>query len=729
MARKLEVEIIGDAASLERAFGRAGKSTQGLGSSLMGLGKVAAVGIAGLTVASGFLGKKLVDLAGDAAEVESKFRVVFGREMPGMIKQLDAFSEATGASRYQLREQTADMGALLEPLSASKKLAGEMSVQFVKLATDLSSFNNVPVADALLAIRSGLVGEAEPLRRFGVLLNEAAVKAEAVRMGLVKQKEELTEQQKVQARANLIMEQTKLAQGDAIRTSDSYANQVRRLQNSLRDLGTDMGKVLLPAMTAVVSFLNNEVVPAFSKVAGYVSSFWKRIGAEVSKAPNVRAKVNIVWEGVEQAVSDLVRIIGDKITSLLSSKPLPVTNARLEARGLTIEQGVDWEAIAADMLSGLSAALGKSAELAKALASTVTRSFREVDWLSVGRAAGPGLTTALVAAFAALLDPVFWVKNWDLTLAVAAVAFAGPLGRFASSIATKFGGAIFAQLARISPEVAAAFGRLFDDAVRVAAIAVENMGRKLTALITAVFGRLTKIALFTIKVLGVDAAINAIVDFASRMGRVLSDAATTAAKAAYTIGASIVSGVKDGIVAGWDALMGWIQSQFEKLPWPVRKILGMHSPSKVFIDIGKSIGEGLLMGIDAGMATVPQKLADKVGQAIDAARQAIESRRSVFESAFDGLVSAALSAFDRLTQEFETKTERKIRLMDERAAAAERKRAIIEAEKDLQEARATAAALPLAGSYRRKSAFESGSANCSFYLPLPEYTKIKRGRF
>ena len=107
-----------------------------------------------------------------------------------------------------------------------------------------------------MAIRSGLVGEAEPLRRFGVLLNEAAVKAEAYRSGIAKVGAVLTEQQKVQARANLIMQQTKLAQGDATRTADSFTNQMRKLQNQVRDTATELGLKLLPIATTVITKLN-----------------------------------------------------------------------------------------------------------------------------------------------------------------------------------------------------------------------------------------------------------------------------------------------------------------------------------------------------------------------------------------------------------------------------------------------------------------------------------------
>jgi hypothetical protein len=256
MARTIEVEVVGDTRSLERAFKRAGTSGRSLEPRLVSVGKKAAFALGALGVTAGVTSVKLVKMAGDAEEVRSKFRTVFQSEMPRMVNQLDAFSKATGASRFQLREQAADLGALLVPLVGSRREAANLSVGFTKLATDLSSFNNVPVADALTAIRAGLVGEAEPLRRFGVLLNEAAVKAEAYRSGIAKSGEALTETQKVQARANLIMQQTKLAQGDATRTADSFTNQWRKLQNQVSDTATSLGLKFLPIATTVLDKLN-----------------------------------------------------------------------------------------------------------------------------------------------------------------------------------------------------------------------------------------------------------------------------------------------------------------------------------------------------------------------------------------------------------------------------------------------------------------------------------------
>lgn len=254
------MELVGDASSLNRAFGQAGSAGSNWSRKLGAAGKVAVLGLAGAGVAAVGLGAKMVSMASDAAEVDSKFRVVFGQQMPRLTANIDKFAAATGASRFEMRQQVADMGALLQPILKNRKAAGDMSVDFVKLATDLASFNNVPTADALDAIRSGLVGEAEPLRRFGVLLNENAIKQEAYRLGIAKTGDELTEQQKVQARASLIMKQTALAQGDAERTSGSFANQMKRLKNSLKDTGTEIGMKLLPfALKLVDAF--NQVFP------------------------------------------------------------------------------------------------------------------------------------------------------------------------------------------------------------------------------------------------------------------------------------------------------------------------------------------------------------------------------------------------------------------------------------------------------------------------------------
>lgn len=116
------------------------------------------------------------------------------------------------------------MFAVTDP---AQRRAGNMSKAMVTLAADMASFNNASPEETLQALRSGLAGETEPLRRFGVFLNEARIQEAALRLGLVKQGEKLSAAAKAQATYSIILKDTNDAQGDFAKTSDSVANKER----------------------------------------------------------------------------------------------------------------------------------------------------------------------------------------------------------------------------------------------------------------------------------------------------------------------------------------------------------------------------------------------------------------------------------------------------------------------------------------------------------------------
>ena len=80
-------------------------------------------------------------------------------------------------------------------MGIARKDAAAMSKQMVTLGADMASFNNASPEETLDAIRAGLAGETEPLRRFGVFLNEARIAQQALSMGLVKGGEALARAQ------------------------------------------------------------------------------------------------------------------------------------------------------------------------------------------------------------------------------------------------------------------------------------------------------------------------------------------------------------------------------------------------------------------------------------------------------------------------------------------------------------------------------------------------------
>ena len=80
-----------------------------------------------------------------------------------------------------------------------------MSTEMVELAQDLSSFNNIPVTEALDKLRAGLLGETEPLKSLGAAFNQAELEAKALELGLISQGDKLDANAKMQASYALIM--------------------------------------------------------------------------------------------------------------------------------------------------------------------------------------------------------------------------------------------------------------------------------------------------------------------------------------------------------------------------------------------------------------------------------------------------------------------------------------------------------------------------------------------
>lgn len=233
------------------------------------MGKAAAV--VGAAVAAQFA-KKIITAASDLNETVSKSTVVFGKNAAAVQTWAKTSAKAFGMSENAALGAASTYGNLFVSLGLAEDASAKMSTQLVELAGDLASFNNVSPEEALDALRSGLVGETEPLKRFGVNMNEATLKAQALKMGLISTtKEALDPAVKAQAAYALILEQTTTAQGDFARTSDGLANQQRILNAEWENAQAALGQTLLPAMTSAVSVLNN-MLAAFNALPKPVQS-------------------------------------------------------------------------------------------------------------------------------------------------------------------------------------------------------------------------------------------------------------------------------------------------------------------------------------------------------------------------------------------------------------------------------------------------------------------------
>ncbi len=314
---------------------------------------VAAGAIAGTALFG--LGKAAVNTASDIAESQSKIRVVFGQSSAAVLKFADTTADSLGISKAAALDAAGTFGNLFVALKLPQPEAAKMSVRMVQLAADMASFNNTSPQEALEALRSGLVGETEPLRKYGVNIQDATLRQKALELGLISTtKDTLPPAIKAQASYALILDQTKTAQGDFARTADGLANSQRRATARMSDLGAELGGKLLPAVrSGTVSLLNladaaernsSTVVPAAVGIASLAASIFlvKKASAGLeSAAGNVSSFTASLRaaEGVggkfKAGISGLTSAVGGPLNLALAAGAIGIgllVKAQMEAK-------------------------------------------------------------------------------------------------------------------------------------------------------------------------------------------------------------------------------------------------------------------------------------------------------------------------------------------------------------------------------------------------------------
>jgi len=235
---------------------------------------------------------RLADFAGDSIEAASSLnetvsrgRVVFGQS----AAEIEQWAATASDSFGQSKRQAIDAAATFATFGKSAGLAGGelvgFSTRMTELASDLASFVNTSPEEAITAIGAALRGESEPIRRYGVLLDEATLRQQALALGIVRTtKDALTPQQRVLAAQAAILRQTTDAQGDFARTSDGLANTQRTLTAQMADLSAEIGEQLLPVAVALANFVKDNVVPALTnmiQLAKDAEPVWDALGIAV----------------------------------------------------------------------------------------------------------------------------------------------------------------------------------------------------------------------------------------------------------------------------------------------------------------------------------------------------------------------------------------------------------------------------------------------------------------
>lgn len=311
-----------------------------------------------MVAASAVIGAGLWNAAqatSDLNEAVSQTEQVFG-PAADKVGEFAESAVAIGQSERSAREAANTFGLFFEKANVTNDEAADMSITMTKLASDMASFKNTSPDEAVEALGSALRGESEPIRKYGVLLDEATLKQRALDEGLIQStKGTLPPAIKMQAAYAEILAQTGTIQGDFVRTADGAANAQRVAAAEFENAKASIGEGFLPVMQALVGTAG-DVANAFAGLNDATGGF-------ASKA----LAAGTVLAGVGGAAA----ITAGKVMELSAALKLAAANG---------------SKFAAAMIAGMGPAAAAVAALVGAWAvweAAMARGDREVDKLGI----------------------------------------------------------------------------------------------------------------------------------------------------------------------------------------------------------------------------------------------------------------------------------------------------------------------------------------------------------
>lgn len=551
-----EVSAAGDVAGA----GMARNFSTGFGSKLKGyIAPIAASFAAtmGAMAVGNFL-KDSITSASDFAEQGTAVSTVFGKAAGDIQKFAASGAKSLGQSQVQVLEAAKQFGVYGKAAGLAGADNADFSKTMVGLATDLASFNNTSVDDAILALGSGLRGEAEPLRQYGVLLDDATLRSKALEMGLIKTtKDALTPQQKVLAAYGSIMDQTGTQQGDFERTSAGLANQQRILSAQMANVGITVGTALLPAVNAVVTFFNNNLVPAFDNVVAWFKTWGGAvaIGAGVLLAVFLPAIVTSTVASVTAWATQTAAAIASSAAQLVAS---------YKTIGGWVAMGIQAGISAAVVVGGWVATAAGAVAQAGVMAVQVGRVV--AGWVLMG--------------VQSLINAAKMAASWIIAMGPIGWVIAAVVGLVAIIIAN------WDNISKFTAKAWSAIVKWVSDAAKW----LVDMFMKWT-----IYGIVI-----------------------SHWSQIMDFFAQLPAKF-LAFGKNIIDGLVNGIRNAVGTAIKVVKDIGNNIANTFKSILGIHSPSKVFHEFGTNIIDGLkegLTGDQAGVTSTMKKVSDWVANAL-----------------------------------------------------------------------------------------------------------------
>lgn len=618
------VSVLGDTKDLQRNLSG---GVSALGTFAKRAAAVTAVVAAGVTA----LGIKATKSASELEQNLGAMASVFKDSNGQMLKWAQGAASAVGLAKSEYAGLATVLGAQLKNMGVSQDQLGDQTNKLIGLGSDLAAQFGGSTSDAVSALSSLLRGERDPIERYGVSINEAAVKAKMAEMGLAGLTGEAEKNAKLSATLALLYAQTADAQGAFSRESTTLAGAQQRLAAGTENLYATLGTALLPAVTAVTAGIGGLV----NKLQE--SQWFQTFTANLTGASNTFADFVFGILNGTQSI-DFGQLFGGMVQGI--TQGVMKAAAWISAGGLT--------PIFATISNARDGFLGAAIELFKALGQAL-----------------PVILPEIITAIVTLLDQlVSFVLESIPILLDAAVQLFTALVQAIPVIVPQLVTALVDIVTQIVPTIVGLIPVILDGAIQLFTALIEALPIILPELIAGIIGLIpvlivtiiglipqllnAAVQLFTSLITAIPmilpnlllklvemapqliqtiigmvpqllnsgkqlfmSLVQAIPTIASKLGPEIMNLGPKMFAAVQSLipqmlsaGGDLVRGLANGLRNGASAVVSNLLGIARNAIREFKNFLGIHSPSRVFEQFGVFIDQGLAGGIRRSIGVV-----------------------------------------------------------------------------------------------------------------------------
>lgn len=631
------VSILGDTRDLQDKLG-GGISTLGK------WGAAAAVAGAAVAAAIGAAAVKGVKSASELEQNLGAMDSVFKGNADQMNKWAGAAAGAVGLAKSEYAGLATVLGSQLKNMGVEAAGLGKQTNDLIGLGADLSAQFGGSTADAVGALSSLLRGERDPIERYGVSINQAAIDAKLAEMGLKGLTGEAAKNAQLQATLALLYQQTADAQGAFTRESTTLAGAQQRLAAGTENLFATFGTSLLPAVTATVAALG----ALLQLVSG--SDWFAALTAGLTTASNAFADfvfgilngsgsldfgqlfaglIPAAIAGIQQAAAwiagggtlTIVAAIGAGRSALLQGA-LQLFNAIAQALPQVLPQ------LMASLLYLVQDLVNLLVSSAPQILSTATLMFQSLIAALV--VVIPQLVTSLVTMLPQLITSL--LSMIPMLLETALLLFTS-LVQAIPLIIPPLITAVVELLPQLVAAVISMIPGLIDGAVNLFTALVEALPIIIPVLLKAVLDLLPKLLTSLVSMIPalINGAVRLFTGLVEALPKVIPALLSALIGMLPQIVSTLIGMVPTLIEAGVNLIGGLVKGLFQaagsvgkallsiaqKAIGSFLSFLGIHSPSRLFASYGKYTVQGLVQGLTRNAGLVDGAMADLSGRMSD----------------------------------------------------------------------------------------------------------------